>query len=206
MKVSQESSWSGQTGRDFRVWVNLPTFKDEKAKDTVTYQLWCWDVSVFCWSGWDNHNFWPMSRSLQGFPRDLVRSLGKDATLSNVLKMLDEHYSVMMTFDALSKELYSLKQGMGENVAKFGVCLSTQVQILQTKYPGRIQQEHVEEVKRDHFCDCLSPEDWWMLAHKVNGENPVTYSELLLAAQKLEKWVDARDPLLPKTLLLGVSM
>ena len=38
-----------------------------------------------------------------------------------------------------------------------------------------------------------------MLAHKVDGENPVTYSELLLAAWKLERWVEAKDPLLPKT-------
>ena len=53
----------------------------------------------------------------------------------------------MMTFNALSKELYSLKPGMGENVAEFRVCLSQQVQILQMEYPGRIQQEYVEEVK-----------------------------------------------------------
>ena len=58
-------------------------------------------------------------RSLQGFPGDLASSLGEDATLGNVLWMLDEHYGVMMTFDALSKELYSLKQGTGENVAEF---------------------------------------------------------------------------------------
>ena len=42
-----------------------------------------------------------------------------------------------------------------------------------------------------------------MLAHKVNGENPVIYSQLLLAAQKLERWVEARDPLLPKTTTAG---
>ena len=44
--------------------------------------------------------------------------------------MLDEHYGVMMTFDALSKELYSLKQTPGENVAEFGMHLWQQVQIL----------------------------------------------------------------------------
>ena len=31
---------------------------------------------------------------------------------------------MVMTLDALSKELYSLKQGSGENMAKSGVCLS----------------------------------------------------------------------------------
>ena len=88
---------------------------------------------------------------------------------------------------------------MGENVAEFEVCLSQQVQILQAEYPSRIQQEHVEEVKWDHFYEGLSPEYRWMLSHKVDGENPVTYSELLLAAWKLERWAEARDPLVPKT-------
>ena len=130
--------------------------------------------------------------------------MGKDATLGDVLQMLDEHYGVMVTFDALSKEICSLRQGMGENTAEFIVHLSQQVQILQTEYPSRIKEEHVEEVKWYCFYEGLSPEYWQILAHKVDGENPVTYSKLLLAAQKLERWAEARDPLVPKPLLPGV--
>ena len=48
---------------------------------------------------------------------------------SDVLQMLDKHYGVVMMFDALSKELYSLKHGLGEKVAKFQVCLSQQVRV-----------------------------------------------------------------------------
>ena len=65
--------------------------------------------------------------------------LGKDAILSDILQMLDKYHGIVMTFDTLSKELFFLKQGLGENVAEFGVCLSQQVQILQSEYPGRIQ-------------------------------------------------------------------
>ena len=54
MRVSQESGQSGQTGRGFRVKVNLPTFEDKKGKDTVTYHSWHWDMSVFHCSGWDD--------------------------------------------------------------------------------------------------------------------------------------------------------
>ena len=121
-------------------------------------------------------------RSLQGFPGDLARSFSEDTTLGNVLWMLDKHCGVVMTFNALSKELYSLKQGMGENVAEFRVCLSQQVQILQMKYPNRIHKEHVEEVKWDPFYKGLSPGYQQMLAHKVNSKNPVTYSKLFLTA------------------------
>ena len=37
-----------------------------------------------------------------------------------------------------------------------------------------------------------------MLAHKVDGEHPAGYSNLLLAAQMMERWIEARNPLLPK--------
>ena len=126
-----------------------------------------------CRAGWP-----PLSpyvfRLLQGFPGDLARSSGEDATLGNVLWMLDEHYGVMMTFNTLSKEFYSLKQGLGENVAKFRVCLSQQVQILQTEYPSRIQQEHVEEGEAGSFLQGPQPQvlanvgsqgQWWKPCH-----------------------------------------
>ena len=110
-------------------------------------------------SGWDDCHLLPyFHRSLQGFLGDLAKSLGKDATMGNVLQMLDKHFGIVMTFDTLSKERYSFKQGMGENVAEFRVHLSKQVQILQMEYPSRIQQGHVEEGKQDCFYECFSPE------------------------------------------------
>ena len=49
----------------------------------------------------------------------------------------------------------------------------------------------------DHFYKGLNPEYQHMLAHKVDGEHATSYSYLLLVAKKLEKWAEARDPLLP---------
>ena len=71
--------------------------------------------------------------------------------------MLHKHYGVVMMFDTLSKELYSLKQGSGDNVAEFGVCLLQQVQILQLEYPGRIQPKYIETMKHDLFYEGLNP-------------------------------------------------
>ena len=50
-----------------------------------------------------------------------------------------------------------------------------------------IQQEHVEEMKQDHFCKGL------------NGEQPTSYSNLFLADQKLERWAETGDPHFPKS-------
>ena len=57
----------------------------------------------------------------------------------------------------------------------------------------------VEETMHDHFYEGLNPEYQQMLAHKVDGENPAGYSDLLLATWKLERRAEARDPLPPKT-------
>ena len=76
------------------------------------------------------------------------------------MQMLDEHYAVIMTFDALGKELDSLKQGSGENIAEFGVCLLQQVQILQSEYPGRTHLECTEKIKHDCFNEGLNPKYW----------------------------------------------
>ena len=104
--------------------VNLLIFKDEKTKDAVTYHSLWWDIAIFNCLGWDvQYLLLYIFGSLQGFPGDFARSLGKDATLTNVLQMLDEHYGVVMIFDTHNKELYSLKQGSGENVAASRVTL-----------------------------------------------------------------------------------
>ena len=136
----------------------MPIFKDEKTKDAVTYHSWQWDIAIFCCLGWDDQHLLPyVFWSLQGFPGDLARSLGEDATLNDILQMLDKHYGIVMTFNTLSKELYYLKQGSGENITEFGVHISQQVQIVQSEYLGTIQQEHIEEMKQDHFYEGLSP-------------------------------------------------
>ena len=53
--------------------INLPIFKDEDAKDAVTYQRWRWDLMVY-WQArcWDCTLLPYAIRSLQGYPGELV--------------------------------------------------------------------------------------------------------------------------------------
>ena len=63
-----------------------------KSNDVVTYHSWQWDVAIFHQSEWYYQHLLPyIFCSLQGFLGDVARSLGKDATLNDVLQMLDEH-------------------------------------------------------------------------------------------------------------------
>ena len=58
-------------------------------------------------------------------------------------------------------------------------------------------------MKYDCFYDGLNPKNQQMLAHKVDGKHPAGYSNLVLAAQKFERWAEARDPLPPNTTVAG---
>ena len=125
MRRSRESNQAGRRGRCLRVKVNLLIFKDEKIKDAVTYHSWQWDIAIFHLLGWDDQHLLPyVFCLLQEFTGDCSRSLGEDATLTDILQMLDKHYGMVVMFDALGKELYSLKQGSRVNEARFSVCLS----------------------------------------------------------------------------------
>ena len=88
--------------------INLPIFKDEDTKDAVTYQSWCWDLTVYCHAlGAEIAPFSPtLSASLQGYPGELVRSLVTDITLDDVLTILDEHYNNVKALDALNQDLF----------------------------------------------------------------------------------------------------
>ena len=89
--------------------INLPVFKDKDKKDTITYQSWHWDLTVYhharCWDCTLLHY---IICSVQEYPREFVRSLGTDATLDGVLSILDEHYNNVKALDALNQELFQL--------------------------------------------------------------------------------------------------
>ena len=105
--------------------INLPTFKDEDAKDAVTYQSWGWDLTVYRHAGCRDHTLLPYAiRSLQGYPRELVQSSVTDITLNEVLSILDEHYNNVKALDALNQELFQMRMADKETVLDWGVCLS----------------------------------------------------------------------------------
>ena len=84
-----------------------PVFKDEDAKDAVTYQSWRWDLTVYRCAGCRDHTLLPYAiRSLQGYPGELVWSSCTDITLADVLMILDKHYNNLKVLDVLNQELF----------------------------------------------------------------------------------------------------
>ena len=89
--------------------INLPVFKDEDAKDTVTYWSWRWGLMAYQHAGCRDSTLLPYAiRSVQGYPGELVWSSGMDITLDDVLTILDKHYNNMKALDTLNQELFQL--------------------------------------------------------------------------------------------------
>ena len=106
--------------------INLPIYKDEDAKDAIIYQSLRWDLTAYCCVGCSAlHILLPYAIwSLQGYPRELVQSLGMYITLDNVLTILDEHYNNIKALDALNQELLQLRMADKETVLDWDICLS----------------------------------------------------------------------------------
>ena len=149
---SGHSRWDRRRWEETRMKINLPIFKDEDAKDAVTYQSWRWDLTVYRRAGCRDHTLLPYAiRSLQGYPSKLVQSSGTDITLDEVLTILDKHYNNVKALDALNQELFQMRMADKETVLDWGVCLSRHLQILAASFPDRFPPECVAELKRDHF-------------------------------------------------------
>ena len=116
--------------------INLPVFKDEDAKDAVTYQSWRWDLTIYQHVECRDYTFLPYAiQSLQGYPGELVWSSSMDITLDDVLTILDEHYNNVKALDALKQELFQLWMVDKETISDWGVCLSRHLQVLAASFP-----------------------------------------------------------------------
>ena len=132
--------------------INLPVFKDEDAKDAVTYQSWRWNLTVYQHAGCRDHSLLPYAiQSLQGYPGELVWSSGMDIALDDVLKILDKHYNNVKALDALNQELFQLWMTDKETVSDWDVHLSRHLQVLAASFPDCFPPDQVVELKRDHF-------------------------------------------------------
>ena len=168
--------------------INLPIFKDEDAKDAVTYQNWRWDLTVYWHVGCRDCTLLPYAiRSLQGYPGELVWSSGTDITLDNVLTILHEHYNNVKVLDALNQELFQLQMADKESVSDWGICLSRHLQILAASFPDCFSPEHVVELKRDCFYGGLPKQLKAMVAYLKVGLQLRMYSNYLRATREPEK-------------------
>ena len=168
--------------------INLPVFRDEDAKDVVTYQSWRWDLMVYCHAGCRNHTLLPYAiRSLQGYPGELVQSSGTNITLDDVLTILDKHYNNVKALDMLNQELFQLWMAHKETILDWGICLLRHLQVLAASFADCFPPDHVAELKRDCFYGRLPKQLKVIVAYLKGGLRVRTYSDYLRATCEAEK-------------------
>ena len=146
----QQGRWCGETRAHMKI--NLPVFKDEDTKDTLTYQSWRWDLMVYHHTGCRDHTLLTYAIwSLQHYPRELVRSSEMDVTLDDMLTILDEHYINVKALDALDQELFQLWMADKETNLDWGICLSIHLHVLATSFPNHFPPNHVAELRQVCF-------------------------------------------------------
>ena len=195
--MSSRSDWSdgsrcSRQGRQHQeeacMKINLPIFKDEDAKDAVTYQSWRWHLTVCQCAGCKDCTLLPYAiRSLQAYPGELVWSSGTDITLDDVLTILDKHYNNVKALDVLNQELFQLWMADKETVLDWGICLSRHLQVLAASFPNHFPPDHVAELKRDCFYGGLPKQLKAMVAYLKVGPQVRKYSDYLRAAREAEK-------------------
>ena len=161
---------------------------DEDAKDTITYQSWHWDLTVYHHTGFQDHTLLPyIIYSVQGYPGEMVKSLGMDITLDDVLTILYEHYNNVKALDALNQELFQFCMGDKETVLDWGVCLLSHLQILAVSFPEHFPPDHIAKLRHDHFYSGLQKCLIALVAYLKASTNEKTYSDYLQAVREAEK-------------------
>ena len=168
--------------------INLLVFKDEDAKDVVTYQSWRWDLTMYQCVGCRDHTLPPYAIwSLQGYPGELVWSPSMGITLDDMLTILDEHFNNVKALDALNQELFQLRTADKETVSDWGVHLLRHLQVLAASFPDHFLPDQVAELKRDHFYGGLPKCLKAMVAYLKASPQVRTFSDYLRAAWVAEK-------------------
>ena len=139
-------------------------------------------------AGCRDHTLLPYAiRYLQGYPGELVQSLGTDITHDDVLTILDEHYNNVKAFDALNQELFQMRMADKETVLDWGICLSQHLQILAASFPDGFPPDRVAKLKRDCFYGGLPKRLKVMVAYLKVGPQVRMYSDYLRATSRGQK-------------------
>ena len=174
--------------------INLSVFKDEDAKDTITYQSWCWDLTVYhCTRCWD-HTLLPYTiHSLQS-------NLGE---LSE--KFRDRHHPGWHTYHigqalqqcqgprCLEPEALPATHGWKRDKYQTGGASVKTPPGSHGIIPRMLPPDNIAKLKCDHFYSGLHKQLKAMVVYLKASTNKKTYSDYLWTAREAEK-EEAMEP------------
>ena len=86
-----------------------------------------------------------------GKAQSVIRTLGPNYTVEDVIKCLACEYEGVASSDIVFKEFYQLKQEKNEKVQVISIMLRDVLANLSSQFPERVPQEDHDRMLRDHF-------------------------------------------------------
>ena len=124
-------------------------------------------------------------KSIIGKAQSVIRTLGPNYTIEDVIKCLSREYEGVASSDIIFKEFYQLKQERGEKVQVFSIRLGDALASLSSRFPERVPEKDHERMLRDRFFYGIKVEVRNSIQHLYDDEK-VTFGELLLKARRNE--------------------
>ena len=127
-----------------------------------------------------------MVQCLKGHTLEGVRSLGENASVTNILNYLKGLFQGAAPFDTLLQNFFQLKQEESERVAKFAVRLESHLATLKWQYPEVLAPGYESKLKRDRLFYGLH-KDIRDSIRTAYQNSKVSYADLLRAAREIEE-------------------
>ena len=166
--------------------LRIPTFSGSTppGKNEATFAQWIHEVR-------DAQARFPeptirnwISRSLRGPPADVVRNLGPQASVKDILHKLETMHGAVAPFDVMMKKLFSLSQEKAETVTNYAIRLETTIASIHQDHPYQMTLAYMEASRRDRFFQGLKRSYRDSLRYLYDTGAP--YESILRAARKTE--------------------
>ena len=166
--------------------LRIPTFSGSTppGKNEATFTQWIYEVqgaqarfpepTVRNW----------ISRSLRGPPADVVRNLGSQTIVKDILSKLETMHGTVAPFDVMMKKLFSLSHEKTEGVTDYAIRLETTIASIHQDHPYQMTLTYMEASSRDRFYQGLKRSYRDSLRYLYDTGAP--YESILKAARKTE--------------------
>ena len=151
----------------------------------LTFDQWRIDVRSYQTSVPDHILLPAVRKSIIGKAQSVVRTLGPNYSVEDVIKCLAREYEGVTSSDIIFKEFYQLKQERGEKVQIFSIRLRDALTNLTSRFPERIPVKDHDNMLRDRFFYGIKAEMRNSIRHLYDNEK-ITFGELLMKARRNE--------------------
>ena len=148
----------------------------------LTFDQWRIDVRSYQTSVPDHILLPAVRKSIVGKAQLVVRTLGPNYSVEDVIKCLAREYEGVASSDIVFKEFYQLKQERGKKVQIFSIRLRDALTNLTSRFPERVPAKDHDKMLRDRFFYGIKAKMRNSIRH-LYDDGKVTFGELLMKAR-----------------------